>query len=163
MRKHPRHGEQKMTSELNNDSTNSILDSIPLDSFGYINPYSSLSIKSYDYHQCERLLSALTNCGESSQRAQDAIDRVHIRMCQLAEKFVRRVLRNHPEVDAMDISVHTLGYFQFYRKPIRHQGDPSLRGKYVYGESVTLHPKRPNYRGDQGKRITLVVHPGDEE
>ena len=148
------------TSELN---INSILDSIPLDSWGYINPYSSLSIKSYDYHQCERLLAALTNCGECSERVNAAIASVRIRMYVLAEKFVRRVLRNHPEVGATDISVHTLGYFQFYRKPIRYQGNPSLRGQYVYGESVTLHPKRPNYRGDQGKRITLVVHPCDEE
>ena len=147
------------TSELN---INSILDSIPLDRFGYINPYSSLSIKSYDYHQCERLLAALTNCGECSERVQSAIARVRIRMYVLAEKFVRRVLRNHPEVDATDISVHTLGYFQFYRKPIRYQGNSSLRGQYVYGQSVTLHPKRPNYRGDQGKRITLV-HPGDDK
>lgn len=150
MREHPRIGEQKMTSELNTNSTDSIINSIPLDSWGYI------TLKSYDYHQCERLLSALTNCGESSQRAQDAIDRVHIRMCQLAEKFVRRVLRKHPEVDAIDISVNSLGYFQHYRKPIRYQGNPSLRGQYVYGQSVTLHPQRPNYHGVQSKRVTLV-------
>lgn len=128
-----------MTSELNNNSN---IFSIPIDQHG------QFDLKSYNYQQAELLLAELKKINDSSPRMEGVIWRVENRMAKLAERFIRKMLAGHQDVDTKTISAKAHGTFAYYRKPIRNKSNSCLTGHFVYGEFVKLHSHKEGQPGE---------------